>query len=168
MYMYIRHWFKKYHLGFSSIYSFEAPLNSSHGAICPCHSNGAKRSFVSYLKFTLIRLHYTEIWAVSVFVAPQHSPFYFTGKDRFWNLLSGPLYREWSGEWEQSVFPNMTPCLPATASSQTIVFLLLFRFVFVSLIVFGFVSLIVFGFVSLIVFVFPNMTPCLPPPPLKQ
>ena len=37
---------------------------------------------------------------------------YFTRKDPFWNLLYAPLYREWSSEWGQSVFPNMTPCLP--------------------------------------------------------
>ena len=30
----------------------------------------------------------------------------------FWNLLYAPLYREWSSEWGQSVFPNMTPYLP--------------------------------------------------------
>ena len=37
---------------------------------------------------------------------------YFTRKDPFWNLLYAPLYRAWSSEWGQSVFPNMTPCLP--------------------------------------------------------
>ena len=37
---------------------------------------------------------------------------YFTRKNPFWNLLYAPLYRAWSSEWGQSVFPNMTPCLP--------------------------------------------------------
>ena len=76
----------------------------------------------------------------------------------FWNLLYGPLYREWSSEWGQSVFPNMTPYLPPPLKQ-------LYFFYCVDLCLFLFLDLFLYLQSSeREQSVFPNTTPCLPPP----